>query len=248
MNKTALITGAAKGIGRAIALELAAASLNIVINYNTSESLANDLLEEIKEKYNVEAIAIKCDVSNEEEVDKMFNIIEEKFGGVDIVVNNAAVDIPGIFEEKKVEDFKKTLDVNLIAPYLCAKRAYRYIVEKKWGRIINISSTNGINTYYPMGLEYDSSKAALNSLTHNLAIQFAPYATVNAIAPGFIGTESELEGYDEEFLKAETDKIMLKRYGKPIEVAKLVRFLVSDDASYINNSIIRIDGGYYFSE
>ncbi|MDO5440919.1 MAG: SDR family oxidoreductase, partial [Erysipelotrichaceae bacterium] len=102
---------------------------------------------------------------------------------------------------------------------------------------------NGINTYYPMSFDYDASKAALNSLTHNLAIQYAPYINVNAIAPGFIGTENELDGYDEEFLKQEVEKILVERYGEPEEVAHLVKFLISDEANYINNTIIRIDGG-----
>lgn len=247
MAKVALVTGAAKGIGRAIVLELAKNGYDVVINYLTSQSLALDLEEEIKMNYDVRVMTISADVSKEAEVDLMFNTIEENMGGVDILINNAAVDLPSMFFEKNVEDYKHTIDVNLIGPYLCAKRAYDHIREKEWGRIINISSTNGINTYYPIGLEYDSSKAALNSLTHNLAIQFAPYATVNAVAPGFIGTESELEDYDPEFLKLELDKIMLRRYGDPSEVAKLVRFLVSDDGAYINNSIIRIDGGQYSS-
>jgi len=100
-----------------------------------------------------------------------------------------------------------------------------------------------MNTYYPMCLDYDASKAALISLTHNLAFEYAPYVHVNAIAPGFIGTESELDGYDEEFLQSEQEKILLKRYGNPEEVAYLVRFLISDEANYINNTILRIDGG-----
>jgi 3-oxoacyl-[acyl-carrier protein] reductase len=98
-----------------------------------------------------------------------------------------------------------------------------------------------------MGLEYDASKAALNSLTHNLAIQFAPYVNVNAIAPGFINTENEVAGYDEEFMQMELDKILKRRIGEAKEVAKLVKFLISDDADYINNAIIRIDGGQYSS-
>ena len=110
-------------------------------------------------------------------------------------------------------------------------------------RIINISSTNGINTYYPMCIDYDASKAALISLTHNLAFEYGPYINVNAIAPGFIGTDNELDGYDEEFLKEEQEKIMVNRYGKPEEVAYLVKFLISDEANFINNTIIRIDGG-----
>lgn len=177
----------------------------------------------------------------------MFDTIERELGGVDILVNNAAIDIPNIFSQKKVNDFRKTLDVNLVGAFLTSKRAEKHILDKKWGRIINISSTNGMNTYYPMGIEYDASKAALNSLTHNLAIEFAPYATVNAIAPGLINTESEVADYDDEFMQMELDKILVRRIGEASEVAHLVKFLISDEASYINNSIIRIDGGQYSS-
>lgn len=246
MSKTVLVTGSAKGIGAAIIEELAASGYNCVINYNTSENEAYLLNEKIK-KNNVRSLVIKCDVSKEDEVDEMFNTIERELGGVDILVNNAAIDLPNIFSKKKVEDFRRTLDVNLIGAYLTAKRAEKYMLNNKWGRIINISSTNGMNTYYPMGIEYDASKAALNSLTHNLAIEFAPYVTVNAIAPGLIGTESEIKDYDDEFMQMELDKILVRRIGQASEVAKLVKFLISDDASYINNSIIRIDGGQYSS-
>jgi 3-oxoacyl-[acyl-carrier protein] reductase len=246
MRKVALVTGSAKGIGAAIIEELAKAGFDCVINYNTSEAFAFALERKIRE-YDVRTLVIKCDVSKEEEVNQMFNLIEQELGGVDVLVNNAAVDLPNIFSKKNVEDFKRTLDVNLVGAFLTAKRAERYMLDKKWGRIINISSTNGMNTYYPMGLEYDASKAALNSLTHNLAIEFAPYVTVNAIAPGLIETESEIADYDEEFMQMELDKILVRRIGKASEVAKLVCFLASDDASYINSSIIRIDGGQYSS-
>ncbi len=148
-----------------------------------------------------------------------------------------------MFNEIKIDDIKKTLDVNAIGAYNLSRHCYKYMIDNKWGRIINIASTNGINTYYPMCFDYDASKAALISLTHNLAMEFAPYVNVNAIAPGFIGTENELEGYDEEFLKEECEKILKKRYGKAQEVAYLVEFLISDKADYINNSVIRIDGG-----
>lgn len=246
MSKVVLVTGSAKGIGAAIIEELAKAGYDCVINYNTSEKEANILNDRIKQ-YNIRSIAIKCDVSDEAQVNEMFNTIEQELGGVDILINNAAIDLPAIFSQKKVSDFKKTLDVNVIGAFLTAKRAEKHILNKKWGRIINISSTNGMNTYYPMGIEYDASKAALNSLTHNLAIEFAPYATVNAIAPGLINTEVEIKDYDEEFMQMELDKILLRRMGEAKEVAKLVKFLISDDANYINNSIIRIDGGQYNS-
>ncbi|MBS1476596.1 MAG: SDR family oxidoreductase [Acholeplasmatales bacterium] len=246
MSKVVLVTGSAKGIGAAIIEELAASGYDCVINYNTSKAEAFTLNERIS-KLGIRSLVIKCDVSKEEEVNQMFDTIERELGGVDILINNAAVDIPNIFSKKDVNDFRRTLDVNVIGAFLTSKRAQKHILDQKWGRIINISSTNGMNTYYPMGIEYDASKAALNSLTHNLAIEFAPYATVNAIAPGLINTESEVADYDEEFMQMELDKILVRRIGEAREVAHLVKFLISDEAGYINNSIIRIDGGQYSS-
>lgn len=242
-RKVVLITGSAKGIGKAIALKLAKSGYDVVINYLTSEKQAFDLQKQIIEEYKVNCLAIKADVSDESQVDAMVSEIEDKLNGVDVLINNAAVDLSNLFNQKTTDEFKKTLEVNVIGAYNCARRCANHMKENKYGRIINISSTNGINTYYPMSIDYDASKAALNSLTHNLAIQYAPDIHVNAIAPGFIGTESELNGYDEEFLKQEQEKILLGRYGKPEEVANLVKFLISDEANYINNSIIRIDGG-----
>jgi len=243
MNKVVLITGAAKGIGKAIAIELAKNSYDIVINYHHSKEEAINLSEDIKNEYGVKCLAIYADVSKEDEVEQMVKQIEEQLGGVDILVNNAAIDLSNMYHLKTAEEFRKTLDVNVVGAYNCANRVYKKMLDKKFGRIINIASTNGINTYYPMCFDYDASKAALISLTHNLAIQYAPYINVNAIAPGFIGTENELKDYDEEFLKQEEEKILIKRYGDPKEVAYLVKFLISAEANYINNTIIRIDGG-----
>lgn len=243
MNKVVLITGAARGIGKAIALELARSGYDIVINYLTSGNEALQLQKTITDTYGVRCLAYRADVSNEEEVDRMVSAVEEELHGVDILVNNAAVDLSNLFHLKTAEEFRRTLDVNVVGAYICSKRVYRHMLDQEYGRIINISSTNGINTYYPMSFDYDASKAALISLTHDLAVQFSPYIHVNAVAPGFIGTESELEGYDDEFLKEETEKILAGRYGRPEEVAYLVRFLISEEADYINNTVIRIDGG-----
>ncbi|MGN1398683.1 MAG: SDR family NAD(P)-dependent oxidoreductase [Erysipelotrichaceae bacterium] len=243
MAKVVLVTGAAKGIGKAIILELAKSGYDVVINYLTSEKQACQLRQEVIEKYQVNCLAIQADVSDEKQVDGMFSEIEAKLASVDVLINNAAIDLSNLFSLKDADQFRKTLDVNVVGAYNCAKRAYRKMAEKQYGKIINISSTNGINTYYPMCFDYDASKAALISLTHNLAVQFAPYVNVNAIAPGFIGTESELEGYDPEFLQQQQEIILVKRYGKPQEVAYLVKFLISDQAQFINNSVIRIDGG-----
>lgn len=243
MNKVVLVSGGAQGIGKAIVLELAKNHYDVVINYLTSNKAAALLEEEIKKNYDVRVMTVQADVSKEEEVDAMISLIEKEWGGVDILVNNAAVDLSNLFHLKTADEFRKTLDVNVVGAFNCSKRVYRHMLDQEYGRIINISSTNGINTYYPMCIDYDASKAALISLTHNLAFEYGPYINVNAIAPGFIGTDNELDGYDEEFLKEEQEKIMVNRYGKPEEVAYLVKFLISDEANFINNTIIRIDGG-----
>ena len=243
MNKVVLVTGGAQGIGKAIILELAKNHYDVVINYLTSNKAAALLEEEIKKNYDVRVMTVQADVSKEEEVDAMISLIEKKWGGVDILINNAAVDLSNLFHLKTADEFRKTLDVNVVGAFNCSTRVYRHMLDQEYGRIINISSTNGINTYYPMCIDYDASKAALISLTHNLAFEYGPYINVNAIAPGFIGTDNELDGYDEEFLKEEQEKIMVNRYGKPEEVAYLVKFLISDEANFINNTIIRIDGG-----
>lgn len=243
MNKVVLITGGAQGIGKAIALELGKQGYDIVINYLTSKNEAHALKDMIRDNYGVRCMAIQCDVSKEDEVDQMISSIELELGGVDILINNAAIDLSNLFHLKNAEEFRKTLDVNVVGAFNCSKRVYRHMLDQEYGRIINISSTNGINTYYPMCIDYDASKAALISMTHNLAFEFAPYVNVNCIAPGFIGTENELDGYDEEFLKEEVEKIMVNRYGDPQEVAYLVKFLISDEANFINNTVIRIDGG-----
>lgn len=243
MNKVVLVTGGAQGIGKAIVLELAKNHYDVVINYLTSSKPAALLEEEIKKNYDVRVMTVQADVSKEEEVNAMISLIEKQWGGVDILINNAAVDLSNLFHLKTADEFRKTLDVNVVGAFNCSKRVYRHMLDQEYGRIINISSTNGINTYYPMCIDYDASKAALISLTHNLAFEYGPYINVNAIAPGFIGTYNELDGYDEEFLKEEQEKIMVNRYGKPEEVAYLVKFLISDEANFINNTIIRIDGG-----
>ncbi len=242
-KRVALVTGSAKGIGKAIVWKLAENGYDVVINYLHSKKEAELLQKHIQETFPVTCLCIQADVSSEVEVDRMVHNIEEQLGGVDVLVNNAAVDLSNLFHLKTAEEFRKTLDVNVVGAFNCAVRVKKHMMEQEYGRIINISSTNGMNTYYPMSIDYDASKAALNSLTHDLAVQFAPYIHVNAVAPGFIGTETELDGYDEEFLRQECEKILVGRYGEPEEVAHLVCFLVSDQADFINNTIVRIDGG-----
>lgn len=245
-NKVALITGAGRGIGRTIAITLAKAGYNIIINYNNSKSGAQEVLKEV-EALGVSAMTVKCDISNELEIRQMITDISKKFDKIDVLVNNSAVCYNSMFMEKSVEEFKHTLEVNVLGTFLVSKYVGDMMYKNKSGKIINLSSTNGINTYYPMCIDYDATKSAILSLTHNLAIQFAPYVNVNAIAPGFIATESEVGDMDEEFIEMETEKILVHRVGTEEDVANLVEFLASDKSNFINNTIIRIDGGTYGS-
>lgn len=242
MNKVVMITGSSKGIGANAAIEFAKKGYNVVINYLNDDEGADKVKDEVL-NYNVECIKIKCDVSNEIQVENMYKEIIEKFGRIDCVVNNAGIANDTLPFEKNINDFKRVLDVNLIGPYLISKYASKYMQK---GSIINISSTNAIDTYYDYSLDYDASKAGLISLTHNLASILSPNIRVNAVCPGWVNTDMNKE-LDKDYIKEECEKIMLKRFAEPSEIAKVICFLASDDASYVNNSIIRVDGGFYGS-
>lgn len=243
-NRTVLVTGGAKGIGRAVVEKFATQGYNLAINYNSSETRAKELLEELTTR-GIPAVIIKADISNEEEVKNMAAAVVEKFGKIDVLVNNSAVCFDSLFQDKTRENFLRTMEVNVLGTFTVSKIVGDIMYNNKYGKIINLSSTNGINTYFPMCIDYDASKAAINSLTHNLATQFAPFVTVNAVAPGFIATESEIDGMDEEFIAMETEKIMVKRAGLPKDVANLVYFLASSEGDFVNNQVIKIDGGIY---
>ena len=244
MGKVCVITGGSRGIGKVIALEFAKNGFDVVITYNKNQSRANETKNEI-EKFGVKALVCRCDISLEEDVKNLFAEVTKTFKTVDVLINNAAISIDTLFADKTTQNFKKILDVNLVGTFLVSKVFGEFMFKQKSGKIINIASTNGLNTYYPMCLDYDASKAGLISLTHNLAMQFAPFVNVNCVAPGFIATESEIKDMDQEFIKSEEEKIFKKRAGTEQDVANLVFFLASDKADYINNEVIRIDGGMY---
>ena len=134
--------------------------------------------------------------------------------------------------------------INLIAPFVLTKLVGKEMMKQKSGAIINISSTNGLNTYYPTSVDYDASKSGLISLTYDSAVQFAPYVRVNCVAPGWVNTEMNKE-LSEDFVEEETERILVKRFAEPEEIAKVVAFLASEDASYVNSTVIKVDGGWY---
>ena len=242
-GKVALVTGSSRGIGAAIIKDLASHGCDVVINYINNQEAAYKLKDLVEQQYAVRALVIKADVSNELAVKKMITEIINFFGKIDILVNNAGIAIDNDLFDKNAEEFKKVLDVNLIGTYLVSKYVSIKMLEKKSGKIINIASTNGIDTNYYYSMDYDASKAGVISLTNNLSQRLAPYVNVNTVAPGWTKTEA-IKEMAPEFTKQEIDKIFLKRFAEPEEIAKVVTFLASDDASYVNNALIRVDGGF----
>ena len=237
MRKTVLVTGSSKGIGASIIKKFAMNNFDVIMNYLNSENEALSLKNEIITKYNVKCETIKCDISKEEDVINMAGFIKDKFGKIDVLVNNAGICNDMILDFKTYDDFKKVIDVNLNGTFLVTKYISKFM---KSGSIVNISSTNGIDTYYPESIDYDASKAGVISLTHNFAKTFAPKIRVNAICPGWVETDQTKELSTKQ-IKGIKKGILLKRFAKPEEIANVVFFVANE--SYINNSVIRVDGG-----
>jgi len=240
-DKVVLVTGSSRGIGRSIAVAFAKEGANVIINYKSNQKEA-ETIAEILSTYGNKCIVIRADVSKEADVKNMINKIIKEYGRIDILVNNAGIAKDMDFFDRKATDFKETLNTNLLGVFLVSKYCGEYMMKEKEGKIINVSSTNGIDTTYPYSIDYDASKAAILNLTKNLAIEYAPYINVNTIAPGWVDTEMN-SLLPKDYLKKEKEKILLKRFAEPEEISNLVLFLASSKARYIDGETIRIDGG-----
>ena len=234
-----LVTGSSRGIGSAIIKKFASNGWNVVINYNNSKSAAEKLESEL-EKYNIEVLRIKCDIKKEEEVKNMFLKIKEKFNSLDVIVNNSGISLDNELNKKDANEFMKVINTNLLGTYLVSKHGMNLL---KKGSIINISSNNVFNGNIINSVDYDASKAGIISLTHDFAKYLAPDIRVNCICPGWINTDMNKNIYS-EYKKEEENKILLKKFGEVEDIANVVYFLASNDAKYINDTIIRVDGGY----
>lgn len=237
----ALVTGSTGGLGREIATLLANDGYDLILHYHTDEVGVLNLASDIRNKYKRNVRMYKADLTREDEIDKMVNGIKENYFSLDVLVNNAAIskDTDLLLKEKK--EFLSVLDVNLVAPFLLAQKLSSLIKEAS-GTIINISSNNALGENYPESVDYDAAKTGLISLTSNLAKYFAPDVRVNCICPGWIKTKMSKD-LDKEFEEREISKILLNRFADPKEVATVVAFLASSKASYINNTVIKVDGG-----
>ncbi len=242
-NKTVLVTGAGISIGREIALNLAKLGANVAVNYNTNIERAEEVCDDISQ-LGRKAISVQTNISDSIAVNKMFQKINSELGSVDVLVNNAALNIDATIQKMDNETWNKVLAVNLTGTFHCSREAIPAMRERRWGRIINISSVTGFTGAFGAA-NYAASKAAIIGFTKSLAREVAKYKiTANVVAPGFfdIGMGKRLpEKIKLEFLK----QIPLGRFGRPEEVTSAIGYLASQNASYITGQVIHINGGYY---
>ncbi|MBP1930751.1 3-oxoacyl-[acyl-carrier-protein] reductase [Ammoniphilus resinae] len=242
-NKVAVVTGASRGIGRAIALAMAEAGADIVVNYAGNETAAREVAEEI-EKRGRKALIIKADVSNAEQVGQMVQQTLDTFGKVDILVNNAGITRDNLLMRMKEDEWDQVIATNLKGVYNCIKAVTRPMMKQRAGRIINITSIVGA-IGNPGQANYVAAKAGVIGLTKSVAKEMASRGiTVNAVAPGFIDTDMTAQ-LSEEIQSNLQAQIPLQRLGKPEDIAYMVRFLASDQAAYITGQTMHVDGGMY---
>jgi 3-oxoacyl-[acyl-carrier protein] reductase len=240
-DKVAIVTGGSRGIGRAIASSLAAAGAMVVVNYKGNAAAADEAVREIAAS-DGQALAVQADISQSEEVDRLFKSVLERFGRLDILVNNAGITRDTLLLRMKEDDFNAVIDTNLRGVFLCTKAALRPMTRARGGRIINITSVVGLMGNAGQS-NYAAAKAGIIGFTKSTAREMASRGiTVNAVAPGYIDTE--LTGVlSEQIRGAILENIPLGRLGTPQDVANLVCFLASDAASYITGQTITVDGG-----
>jgi len=242
-GKVAIVTGASRGIGRGIARMFAEEGAKVVVNYNTSKKEASSLAEEIK-KMGRDVLLVQADVSKADQVKNMVRKTMERFGRVDVLVNNAGTLVPAkSFLESTEEGWNKTLDVNLKGAYLCSREIAPIMLKQKKGKIINISSISGLYDKLGMGyVDYVSSKAGMIGLTRALAVHLGPAINVNAIAPGTVETEI-VAALPAEVKQQMKDEALVKRLGTPEDMAYAAVYLASDESDFVTGEVLTVSGG-----
>ncbi len=240
-GKTAIVTGGSRGIGKGIALKLAELGANVVINYTSSSDVAEDTAKAINSNGGT-AIIFKANVSNADEVKNLIQCAKDKFGSIDILINNAGITRDTLLMKMSEQDWDDVLDINLKGAFNCIKAVTRIMMKQRAGKIVNVSSVVGV-----MGnagqANYAASKAGLIGLTKSVAKELAARnINCNAIAPGFIKTEMT-DKIPENLQETYVSSIPFKRFGTPEDVANAVAFLVSDESRYITGQVLHIDGG-----
>lgn len=240
-GKVALVTGASRGIGKAIALTLAKYGADVAVNYNGSKERAEETSEEIR-AMGRQALLVQGSVADANACAEIFHQVEETFGKVDILVNNAGITKDNLAVRMTEEEFTQVIDTNLKGAFFCMKEAGKRMMKKRYGRIVNISSISGVHGNAGQ-INYCAAKAGVIGMTKSLAKELAARnVTVNAVAPGYIETDMTAV-LPEKVKEAALTQIPLKRMGKPEDIAETVAFLASDRASYITGQTLLVDGG-----
>ncbi len=241
MGKFVLITGGSRGIGLATVKKFASLGYDVIFTYLNSKEISNKICEDIQKEYNVKCFAFKCDISVEEDVKELYTKVNELTDALWALINNAGIADDKPIDSKSVSEFSHVVNVNLVGTYSVTKYFYKML---SGGSIVNLASNDGIDTCYKDEMDYAASKAGVISLTKTMAKEFAPNIRVNAVAPGWVDTDMSKNDISDSELQFEKDLVLLKRFAKPEEIANVIAFLCSDDASYINGEVIKVDGGY----
>ncbi len=242
-GKAAVVTGGGRGIGRAICLAYAKEGADVIVNYASQDKPAQEVVEMI-EKMGRKAVAVKGNVALKADVDKIINTCVDQFGKIDILVNNAGVSKPGMLHKMTEEQWNEVIDIQLKGPFLCTQAASKYMMERKYGRIINVTSSAGL--WGTKGqINYSAAKGGIVALTKSAARELAGFnITVNVVQPGYVSTEMfDKVKSDPKLLAIYTGRILLGRFAEPEEVAPTFVFLASDEANYITGQLICVDGG-----
>ena len=240
-SRTVLITGASRGIGKATAIKLASMNHNLAINYNSHKDEADEVVAEIK-KLGGNAISIQGNVKDKNDCEKIIKTTEDKFGTVEILINNAGVISDSLLLRMKDEDFEHTMQTNMYGTFYCTHRVIQSMVKNRWGRIINISSVVGIRGNIGQS-NYAASKSAIHGFSKSIAKEVATRGiTVNVVAPGYVKTATS-DVLSEKMKENVKSWIPMGRFGEIEEIVPIIVFLTTDEAKYITGEIIRVDGG-----
>ena len=242
-DKVVLITGGSRGIGKATAIEFAKSGAQVVIIYKGNNTKAQETLTQINNLKKAKAIAIKADISEYKNLKNIVEQVVNKFGKIDVLVNNAGIVYDREFEKITYEESLEIVKTNMLAPLFLSQLVAPIMIKNGYGKIINVSSTSGMYDFNPGTADYAMSKLALQSLTKDLSLKYAPIINVNAVAPGWVNTDMNAD-LPSEFIKEETKKYHMGRWAEPEEIADIIVYLASDKASYITGQVIVADGGH----
>lgn len=242
-NRVAFVTGSSRGMGKAEAREFASRGYDVILHCGHNVEMAKEVASDIETSYGVRTAVLCADLAREAEVRQLADEAIATFGRVDVLVNNAGMALYGDFGEKDVDGWERSMRVNAFAPFVLTQVIGAHMAEREYGKIVNIATIDVMTTYNAESAEYDASKAALISLTKTSSLQLQPYVNVNCVCPGWVATDMNKD-LPQELLDYQASKTCKGRMARPEEVAKLVAFLASDDAEFIDGEVIKIDGGY----